>query len=258
MKKYVLEGGNIRSSSDMKTALDVSGGVSGCQVANVVMNTESQTKDQSQLRGITKYSNIKIDHEGRLTCWKAFGIGEGQRITTSSFTQGATDINIIEDFSIPKKVEGCIKNSSTAVKEQVSSELGDLYCPEVTCSSKFTSYSDLEDHCFIGKHSLIPTHDLVKLKWKDVCFDISSSSVKCREDSLQDGDTDLPTGWGLKRDRKSARFSLKIRNYLKKVFECGERSGQKANANNVAKHMRTARDSSRKKIFSPEIGRAHV
>ncbi|CAG2186092.1 unnamed protein product [Mytilus edulis] len=250
MRKYVLEGGDITSSTEMKEALDVCGGVSGCQISNVTINTESQTKDQSQLKGITKYSNVKIDHDGRLTCWKAFGIGEGQRITMSSFNQEGTNLNVLEDFSLPKHIEGSIKTSNSIVNEQLPRE-GDLYCPEMTCSRKFKSYSELEDHCFVGDHALCPTHDLIKLQWKGVCLDISSCSIKTREGSLQNGDSTLQTGWGLKKDRKSVRFSLKIKNYLKEIFDCGEKSGQKANAGNVAKNMRISRDNTGKKIFSP-------
>ncbi|CAG2239924.1 unnamed protein product [Mytilus edulis] len=250
MRKYVLEGGDITSSTEMKEALDVCGGVSGCQISNVTINTESQTKDQSQLKGITKYSNVKIDHDGRLTCWKAFGIGEGQRITMSSFNQEGTNLNVLEDFSLPKHIEGSIKTSNSIVNEQVPRE-GDLYCPEMTCSRKFKSYSELEDHCFVGDHALCPTHDLIKLQWKGVCLDISSCSVKTREGSLQNGDSTLQSGWGLKKDRKSVRFSLKTKNYLKEIFDSGEKSGQKANASNVAKNMRISRDNTGKKIFSP-------
>ncbi|CAC5393144.1 unnamed protein product [Mytilus coruscus] len=250
MRKYVLEGGDIRSSTEMKEALDVYGGVSGCQISNVTIDTESQTKDQSQLKGITKYSNVKIDHDGRLTCWKAFGIGEGQCITMSSFNQEDTNLNVLEDFSLPKHIEGSIKNSNSIVNDQVPRE-GDLYCPEMTCSRKFKSYSELEDHCFVGDHALCPTHDLIKLQWKGVCLDISSCSVKTREGSLQNGDSTLQSGWGLKKDRKSVRFSLKTKNYLKEIFDSGEKNGQKANASNVAKNMRISRDNTGKKIFSP-------
>ncbi|CAG2190411.1 unnamed protein product [Mytilus edulis] len=210
----------------------------GCQISNVTINTESQTKDQSQLKGITKYSNVKIDHDGRLTCWKAFGIGEGQRITMSSFNQEGTNLNVLEDFSLPKHIEGSIKTSNSIVNDQVPRE-GDLYCPEMTCSRKFKSYSELEDHCFVGDHALCPTHDLIKLQWKGVCLDISSCSVKTREGSLQTGDSTLQSGWGLKKDRKSVRFSLKTKNYLKEIFDSGEKSGQKAMCNNVAKYVFT-------------------
>ncbi|CAC5413696.1 unnamed protein product [Mytilus coruscus] len=202
------EGGDIRSSTEMKEALDVYGGVSGCQISNVTIDTESQTKDQSQLKGITKHSNVKIDHDGRLTCWKAFGIGEGQRITMSSFNQEDTNLNVLEDFSLPKHIEGSIKNSNSNVNDQIPRE-GDLYCPEMTCSRKFKSYSELEDHCFVGDHALCPLHDLIKLQWKGVCLDISSCSVKTREGSLQNGDSTLQSGWGLKRDRKSLKCPLK-------------------------------------------------
>ncbi|CAC5375995.1 unnamed protein product [Mytilus coruscus] len=224
--------------------------LSGCQISKVTIDTESQTKDQSQVKGITKYSNVKIDHDGRLTCWKAFGIGEGQLIIMSSFNQEDTNLNVLEDFFLPKHIEGSIKNSNSIVNDQVPRE-GDLYCPEMTCSRKFKSYSELEGHCFVVDHALCPTHDLIKLQWKGVCLDISSCSVKTREGSLQNGDSTLQSGWGLKWDRKSVRFSLKTKNYLKDIFDSGEKNGQKANASNVAKNMRISRDNTGKKIFSP-------
>ncbi|CAC5360861.1 unnamed protein product [Mytilus coruscus] len=151
---------------------------------------------------------------------------------------------------LAKALERIHQNSNSIVNDQVPRE-GDLYCPEMTCSRKFKSYSELEDHCFVGDHALFPTHDLIKLQWKGVCLDISSCSVKTREGSLQNGDSTLQSGWGLKRDRKSVRFSLKTKNYLKEIFDSGEKNGQKANAGNVAKNMRISRDNTGKKIFSP-------
>ncbi|CAG2192224.1 unnamed protein product [Mytilus edulis] len=100
----------------------------------------------------------------------------------------------------------------------------------------------------------VPDYGNYNIAWSAYCSfpsDISSCSIKTREGSLQNGDSTLQTGWGLKKDRKSVRFSLKTKNYLKEIFDSGEKSGQKANASNVAKNMRISRDNTGKKIFSP-------
>ncbi|VDI07278.1 Hypothetical predicted protein [Mytilus galloprovincialis] len=135
----------------------------------------------------------------------------------SSFNQEGTNLNVLEDFSLPKHIEGSIKTSNSIVNDQVPRE-GDLYCPEMTCSRKFKSYSELEDHCFVGDHALCPIHDLIKLQWKGVYLDISSCSVKTREGSLQTGDSTLQSGWGLKKDRKSVRLSFKTKDKSERIF----------------------------------------
>ncbi|VDI24400.1 Hypothetical predicted protein, partial [Mytilus galloprovincialis] len=75
----------------------------------------------------------------------------------SSLNPEDTNFNILENFFLPKHIEGCIQNSNSIVNDQVPRE-GDLYCPEMTCSRKFKSYSELEDHCCVGEHVLCSAH----------------------------------------------------------------------------------------------------
>ena len=49
-------------------------------------------------------------------------------------------------------------------------------------------------------------------------------------------------GWALPKTRSgSSQFSEKVKDYLTKKFDLGEKTGQKATAEQVAKDMRNAR-----------------
>ena len=63
----------------------------------------------------------------------------------------------------------------------------------------------------------------------------------------------LSSGWALQKARAgTARFSPKVKQYLSLKFDVGERTGRKADLQQVAQDMRTARDQSGNRIFERE------
>ena len=57
-------------------------------------------------------------------------------------------------------------------------------------------------------------------------------------------------GWVLPKTRSgSSQFSEKVKDYLTKKFDLGEKTGQKATAEQVAKDMRNARTLDNQKLF---------
>ena len=147
-------------------------------------------------------------------------------------------MEVNEDFTPPTKVEVSIKKTSS----------GDGFgCPE-GCAETMSSFTAMHEHCFIGNHSYVlqqmTTYDMVKLRWYDACVNLSEKLNISRSDVVQPDSTSVQDhiketlGWALKRDKKHSKFSEKVKNYLKTIFEEGEKSGRKMNANVVARNMR--------------------
>ena len=60
-------------------------------------------------------------------------------------------------------------------------------------------------------------------------------------------------GWALAKARSgSSQFSEKVKDYLTKKFDIGEKTGQKVSAEQVAKDMRTARTHDNQRLFGRE------
>ena len=62
--------------------------------------------------------------------------------------------------------------------------------------------------------------------------------------------SDLNLGWALPKPRVATRFSSKVKAYLNAKFELGEKTGLKADPNQVAADMRNARDEGNNRRFS--------
>ena len=59
-------------------------------------------------------------------------------------------------------------------------------------------------------------------------------------------------GWALKGTRKRARLGEKVKAYLIKTFEAGERSGTRADPLSVSREMKFKRDDKGELVFQPE------
>lgn len=62
----------------------------------------------------------------------------------------------------------------------------------------------------------------------------------------------LQQGWALKKTRKFARFSSKVKDFLHSVFQEGEESGRKAIPVEVSQRMKSLRNSTGEKFFNPD------
>ena len=98
----------------------------------------------------------------------------------------------------------------------------------------------------------LSTFDGIKMKWRDICLDIDTTSSKTKQSTLSAGMSELSLGWALKKDRKNHCFSEKVKVYLKGVFDEGESSGNKANPVNVSRNMRVCHDGDGLKMFTPK------
>ena len=81
---------------------------------------------------------------------------------------------------------------------------------------------------------------------------ISGSGIRSSEEATDTPPSDVSQGWALSKPRVSTRFSQKVKAYLNAKFELGERTGLKADPNQVSADMRNARDEENNRHFSRE------
>jgi hypothetical protein len=187
MHRFLNEGNDINSASDMKKAIDSYGGVKGCRAAVVNVDTSKQKIFKHKWKGITSFNNFQFQKTG-IRGWKAYNIGKGKLIKNRELkqmaeNQGETNLITVEPFSNPEDDSGLLKKSTekpsgkVIVKEpegedsQSSTSTKGLgfYCPEVCCVKVFLSNDALEKHMDTGKHlyrlQKEGTYDIVKQKW---------------------------------------------------------------------------------------------
>jgi len=105
MRRYINEGHDIKSASDMKVVIDSYGGVKGCQAAAVKVQESSQTMKKCTMSGIQSLNNFSFE-SGGLRVWKVYDVGPGKRFTPAQVNrlgtpQGTTDLRVEQPFSVP-------------------------------------------------------------------------------------------------------------------------------------------------------------
>ena len=278
MRRYLNEGNDINSASDMKRALDSYGGVKGCRVAVVSVDTSRQDITQHKWTGIQSLNNFEFQRLG-VRVWRAFDIGKGKLIRTQELRkmanpQGKTGLIVYEDFSNPQADKGDLKKAkaelSTAASDEDKNEniadVDSLYpqrgfpCPEVGCVKVFVSSTMLEKHLDAGKHFYRihkeSTYDVIKRNWALRCTTVGT--VKGSTTKSTDEVCKIPgqvcclppeKGWAMKRAKAGVRFSQEVKEFLNRIFLKGEETGQKANPSEVSSQLRQIRNPNGEKRF---------
>uniref|UniRef100_A0A8W8IJZ0 Uncharacterized protein n=1 Tax=Magallana gigas TaxID=29159 RepID=A0A8W8IJZ0_MAGGI len=132
--------------------------------------------------------------------------------TNSKHQEHSSGCLMLEDFVTPAMQKGGIRTKPTQNAdvsemsdnendaERGTSEEPDIelfHCPEVSCSKKYSTYRGIENHL--------------------LCEENFEKKVKA-----------APMGWDLKKPRKSSRFPRKVRTFLTKKYESGDKE-RKAN-----------------------------
>ena len=79
MHRYLNEGNDINSASDMRKALDSYGGVKACRTPVVSIDARKQEIKQYRWPGVQSLNNFEFQRLG-IRVWKAYGIGKGKLI----------------------------------------------------------------------------------------------------------------------------------------------------------------------------------
>ena len=129
-------------------------------------------------------------------------------------------------------------------------------------NNAFDSFGELELHIDVGVHETPnrkkeSLYDTIRRNWAEKFSSIDSyqrsTTPNQPGDFLVSSEGTSPTlniGWALGKPRTGGvRFSEKVRMYLTAKFEVGERTGRKADPEQVALSMRSARNERNERLF---------
>ena len=289
--RYINEGNDIKTASDMKAAIDSHGGVKGCYSVVCKTDERSLTMTKHSLSGVQSLNNFMFTESGDISACRAYKVGPGKFFSAASLAlvgtpQGPTKLQVQQAFSSPDMLTGvCRAPSSTRepaaeqpaappmepiaaegiqLEEEESVVFG---CPEEGCIKVDQSHNSLQRHLDAGVHLLAiereSTYDAIMKKWAQTCKSISGSYMEAAHPStsastsVSDGQSgDAPPtanmGWALKKSKKSVHFTTKVRKILREVFLQGENTGNKATAEDVTARMRSMRTADGTKVFTKD------
>ena len=138
-------------------------------------------------------------------------------------------------------------------------------CPEPGCIKTFARLVDFKLHLDVGEHlvqnepALLEHNIYDKLKgdWVAVFATLQIEEHQpqhCQPCTHSEGSVpEANMGWALaKAACHSSQFSEKVKDYLTKKFDIGEKTGQKVSAEQVTKDMRNARTHDNKRLFAKD------
>lgn len=275
IRRYCNEGHDILSAKDMYSALKERQ-VDGSTAAVCETNETLKDLEIKKIQGISAFHNFSYEANG-LRLWKAFGVGPGKLIPWKNIyrhNQSDTNLKICEGYGFfPSSSRTVKKNSRISLPSESSdpnSGVSLFECPDVSCSQAFTDIESAELHECLERHSNKKQEE-VKEKKQESIYDAlrrdwveQFSSLTVTDDAPREiagarvcaehmDSVLLPSGWALQKVRGGAsRFTEKVRRYLSRKYDVGERTGRKADPEQVAQDMRTARDESGNRIFERE------
>ena len=287
IRRYINEGNDVKTASDMKAAIDSHGSVKGCYSVVCKVDERSQNMTKHSLSGIQSLNNFVFTESGEMIAWRAYNVGPGKIFSAASLArlgapQGPTNLQVLQAFNSPDILTGIFcapsrtqeqqpaapPTNPTAVERiQLEEERVAFGCPEEGCIKVYQSHSSLQRHLDAGKHLLAlereSTYDVIKKKWAETCKSISGSYVEAAQPptsastsvSHSQSEEPPPTadmGWALKKTKKSVHFTTKVRQFLREVFLQGEDTGNKAAAEDVAARMRSVRTAEGTKVFTKD------
>ena len=168
MRRFLNEGNDIRTASDMKTAIESYGGVKGCYAAVYQVQPSAQTMTKHTMTGVQASNNFSYDNRG-LRMWRAYGIGPGKFYSADQLArfgtpQDPTRLVTMETFSNPNIEVGSYLQRAQMSEPGSSRQLPNLSqteeesekfsCQEEGCIKVFKAFAALQKHLDIGEHIL--------------------------------------------------------------------------------------------------------
>ena len=266
---YCDEGHDINCAANMRTAL-LERPVRGVSASVCVIDDKKNNLKVNKIDGFSKLHNFTYDDKG-LRVWRAYDIEPGKCISFDDVVveqQEATGLIVQENgnFFTMRNARHLHVSTPEINDAEEPTEEGQLFeCPEPGCQKVFKSFCEIEMHAEIGNHGNRPIsesiYDRMRREWAKRFSTIdpvqadgstSGSGICSSEETTDTPPSDLSQGWALSKPRVSTRFSPKVKTYLNAKFELGERTGLKADPNQVSADMRNARDEENNRRFSRE------
>ncbi|XP_062576042.1 uncharacterized protein LOC134237917 [Saccostrea cucullata] len=234
-RMFVSSGKNVITPFDLKNAIMDGSGVVGCQCAVVEVDKKKQTMTSHCFKGVSSISNLSFEGED-IIAWHSFNVGIGVKINREDALkteQSQTGLVILSDFEEePQTQYGSISSQRKENCPQI------FHCSVLGCNQHFSSYQHLLEHIELDRHvqEKSSTFDEIRHLWSETCHSnlfMSKQILQIGTDlhSVEDSNSSrkkLPQGWAIKKARKFARFSAKVKEFLIRVYQEGEKSGRKA------------------------------
>nr|XP_011428493.2 uncharacterized protein LOC105329055 [Crassostrea gigas] len=247
LRMFVSSGENVTTPFDMKKAIMDGSGVAGCQCAVVEVDRKNQTMTSHCIKGITNINNLAFEGDD-IIAWHSFSIGIGIKIKREDVLKSEqfdTGLIILSDFEEPSK-NYCVISHITKNCSVTPTSI--FHCSELGCNQQFSSYQILQEHILLDRHvqEKTLTYDALRHHWSELCNSnlfISKQLVQIGRDYhtlVKNSSVEkLQQGWALKKTRKFARFSSKVKDFLHTVFQEGEESGRRAIPVEVSQRMKS-------------------
>ncbi|CAC5367571.1 unnamed protein product [Mytilus coruscus] len=235
VRRYINEGHDVTSAEEMKQAIDVKQkGSFRVKVVDIVTNLDAEKSQIKPITGITQLHNFSFDVNG-ITVWKAYGIGEGKRISWDNI--GTTE----QRTNLLVKVDWTIAAPQLLLEE------------EDGCTRAFKTQCALEQHIIVGNcdyHNEKTTQDKAKSMYGqkvNSLFHGTRVQLDCNFNDCRTSES--VKGWALKGKKKRTVFSQSQVNYMKEKFDIGKVSGRKVDPFQAADEMRQLQEEG-KYVFS--------
>jgi len=241
MRRFLNEGHDIKSASDMKVAIESHGGVKGCYAAVCTVQTTAQTMFIHTMTGVQALNNT--------TCtiwncaWRAYNVGPGKFFTATQLArfgiaQGPTSLVVEQSFSTPSVVTGLYSSnmpapprplvdqpgpsrlpSSHSEPTQDEEDVVQFACSEDGCIKVYQSFSNLQRHLDVGQHLLKlereSPYDEIQIKWGETCRSVAGGYIQSIPSTSETTTTPeaseepplIEEGWALRKGKKSTHFS---------------------------------------------------
>ena len=135
IRRYINEGNDVKTASDMKAAIDSHGGVKGCYSVVCKVDERSQNMTKHSLSGIQSLNNFVFTESGEMIAWRAYNVGPGKVFTSASLArlgapQGPTNLQVLHSFNSPDILTGVFRASSSTQEQQPAAPPTDLIAVE--------------------------------------------------------------------------------------------------------------------------------
>ena len=147
------------------------------------------------------------------------------------------------------------QDKTSDLRSETDREVRIHECSEPGCSQELDSMEDLDVHVELGVHELVhpneSIYDKLRRQWAaqfgNVTVHKSNTQPISTDNTIHSEDgsschSALPMGWALHAPASKSRFPDCGRLYLKAKFDLGERTGEKADSQQVPLDMRNARN----------------
>ena len=169
MRRFLNEGNDVKTASDMKAAIESYGGIKGCYAAVCRAQASAQTMTKHTMAGVLGLHTFSYEN-GSMRVWRAYDVGPGKfysefQLLRFGTHQGPTDLVIMKPFSKPIIEAGTYQQHISRQEPSLSMghhknnhtrhiQMKKASRPEEGCIKTFQSFAALQRHLDVGKNML--------------------------------------------------------------------------------------------------------